>query len=48
MPAIPAFQRLRQEDHKFKDNLGYYIVGSGLSELHSKTSIRRKEEEGKV
>jgi hypothetical protein len=21
--VIPAFKRLRQEDHKFKDNLGY-------------------------
>jgi hypothetical protein len=23
MPAIPALRRLRQEDHKFSDSLGY-------------------------
>jgi hypothetical protein len=29
MPAIPAFKRLRQEDHEFQANLGY-------TERHSK------------
>jgi hypothetical protein len=25
MPIIPAFRRLREEDHKFKANLGYIV-----------------------
>jgi hypothetical protein len=25
MPAIPALQRLRQDDHKFKASLGYIV-----------------------
>jgi pyruvate formate-lyase activating enzyme-like uncharacterized protein len=41
MPVIPALRSLRQENYKFKTNLGYKGV-RGQPGLHSKTLSQKK------
>jgi hypothetical protein len=44
MPIIPALQRLRQKNQKFKASLGYIV--SGEPGLHRKTISLKRQKNG--
>jgi hypothetical protein len=41
MPAIPAFGRLMQEDHKFRDSLAYILALSQKSKQKAKAKLNK-------
>jgi hypothetical protein len=42
LPVIAALGRLRQENHNFKANLGYTVVGGRNTTKKSLSEVRKK------